>query len=570
MATRRWMAGLLVAGLAAGCGGSGGSREDVTVTQDVPADGTADGTADVASDVPPDLPADTPGDAPPDSPTDAVDILPEGFPSSLPFAYNRDDPGPPVPAADVTAFTHRIMALLKQVRYFDYVLYTTYGADVSSKMPDWQFWYCENFRKEGDKVTFYHPQNLNDGGHNLHSPMSHVMTDVLSAWAVTQDATAALAAEKLCKGMSASMLGMVHDKDDPLPWLMSRNVVPASVQESRTHDGKLRAVDPSGWWSSYERWNCYRFEYQDNPELGAMWVTNMQSKDDVHDVFLMVPTLRLVLDGAPSGPAKEACARTLGLLEQFAGDIVDSDYRIRSKDADGQPFLPGYTADDAVNAKQGDVSSFIWWRDIFPKGECNQRRGSELVARHHAVNEDCGRGEPNDYDDLAFQGNSYNKGICRGYHVAHLANSLVNRDADAELLMDGLDQRIQLDEALAPDKYQTSVSNWWRDLSVYLVQADAYGLPLRSDEVRKIHQYYGASIDRMSAWPYWDPWASTVPDGELGSYRPADCTGSGDTLDCWFGVEDLAMVFHTCFSPFRNSSGASWVDCSVVRDPLQW
>ena len=555
----------------AGCGSAGGTPDFGDSAADVPVDVAPDAVSDVPADLPPDAATDAPSDAamdaPPDTVADVADVPPDGFPTSLPFAYTRDDPGPPVPASEVTEFTRKVMALLKSVQYFDYVLDTTYGGDVSSKMPDWQFWYSENFRKDGPKVTFYHSQNLNDGGHNLHSPMSHVMTDVLAAWAVTADAKVALAAEKLCKGMSASMLGMVHGADDQLPWLMSRNVVPATKQEYLTHKGNLKAVDPSGWWSDYERWNCYRFEYTDNPDLGAMWVTNMRSKDDVHDVFLMVPTLRLVLDGAVAGAAKDACTQTLGLLEQFAKDIVESDYRIRSKDADGQPFLPGYTADDAVNAKQGDVSSFIWWRDIFPMGECNQRRGSELVAYHRPVNEDCGRGEPNDYDELSFQGNNYNKGICRGYHVAHLANALVNRDAGAELLLDGLDERIRLDEELATDKYQTSVSNWWRDLSVYLVQADAYGLPLRADEVRKIHQYYGASIDKMMAWPYWDPWAESVPDGELGGFRPPDCTGTGDSLDCWFGVEDLAMVFHTCFSPFRNPSGSSWVDCALVRTP---
>ena len=80
----------------------------------------------------------------------------------------------------------------------------------------------------------------------------------------------------------------------------------------------------------------------------------------------------------------------------------------------------------------------------------------------------------------------------------------------------------------------------------------------------------GRAVDEMADWPYWDPWADTVPDGELGGYRPPSCRGDGDATECWWRVEDLGQVFEACWSPFVNPASARWVDCEVVRDPSRW
>jgi len=420
---------------------------------------------DTLADIPADLSADLAADLPdPDVPTDPGP--PEGLPEALPFAFTRTDTGTPLSADEVAAFTRKMLGFLRQVRYFDYVLYTTHGVDASTGKRDWQFWYNERFRKEGDLVTFYHPVNLTDGGHNLHIPMSHVLGDVLAASLVTGDASATLAATQLCKGMTASMLGMVHDADDPLPHLMARNVVPAWNQEFTTHDGKRKAVDTSGWWSAYPRWNCSRFHYADNPHWGAMWITNLRSKDDVPHIFQAVPVLRYAVEQSVDTALKTACGETLSMLTAFAKDIVDSDYRIRTKDVDGNVFIPGYTGDTALDSKSGDISSFTWWRDLIPNGECNARRGAELIGYHHPIVEDCGRGEPNEYDDLAFHSNSYNKKICRFFHLSHLANALVNRDASAALLMDGLDERMGQEQALPEDQMGYTPPVYRRELAL--------------------------------------------------------------------------------------------------------
>jgi len=491
------------------------------------------------------------------------------LPSTLEIEYTRADTGEPVTGEETTAFTLKILGFLKKVRYLDYVLYTTHGVDASTGMRDFQFWYNEHFRKEGDKVTFYHPENPNDGGHNLHIPFSRVLGDVIAAYLITGDATAALASEKLCKGMSASMLGMVRDENDTVKHLMTRNVA-AFNHEFSTHDGKKKAVDFSGWFSSYTRWNCYRFPYENNPYWGKVWVTNIRSKDDVPHIFRLVPILRYAAEGAASQAVKDACGEALSLLEAFAKDIVDSDYRIRSKDQDGNIFIPGFTDDPEMNKQQGDLASFINYRETIPEGECNARRAAELIGYHEPQNENCGRGEPNAYDDIAFTINSYNKRICRYFHLAHVANALVNRDNRAAArLMDGLEERMTQEKALKESQIQTEPDEYRRTLALYLAQSHAFGYPLTSDEVRMVQLYYGRAADELLSWPYWDPWAASVPDGDLGGYRPPSCKGDTGSVECWFQVEDLAQIFETCWSPFVNAAGKKWVDCAIVRDPSQ-
>lgn len=502
--------------------------------------------------------------------TEPDDLSDDGLPQSLEIEYTRIDEGEPVSENEVREFTLKVINFLKQVNYYDYVLYTTHGVDASTGMKDWQFWYGERFRKQGDTVTFYHPENLTDGGHNLHIPMSRVLGDTIAAYLLVGDSTMGLATEKLCKGFSASMLGMVHDENDNLPHLMSRNVV-AFNHEFTTHDGKKKAVDYSGWFSPYDRWNCFRYKITDNPYWGEMWVTNLRSKDDVPHIFRLVPIVRYVVEQAQDENVKEACTETLNLLEAFAKDIVDSDYRIRTKDENGDIMIPAYTDDPELNELQGDLASFIEYRDFYPEGECNARRSAELIGYHSPVNEDCGRGEPNAYDTLAYSINRYNKRICRYFHLSHLANALVNRDNEAAtLLMDGLDERMQQEINTPEDEMQYDPEDWRRNVALYLAQSASFGYPLVSDEVRMIHYYYEKAIDVFSTWGYWDPWADSVPDGELGSYRPPDCGGEGDDRECWWRVEDLGQIFENCWSPFGNPSSAEFVDCSIVRDPTYW
>jgi len=396
-----------------------------------------------------------------------------------------------------------------------------------------------------------------------------VLGDVIAAYLVSGDDTAGLAAEQLCRGLSASMRGMVHDADDPVHHLMARNVVPGFSQRFLTHDGKAKGVDCSGWFFENVKWNTWRFEYTQNPWWGDVWVTNMRSKDDVPHIFRLVPNLRYLAEQGPPGAAREACADTLGLLTLYAKDIVDSGYYLRTTDQAGGIFVPGFLDDPQLDGDK-DLASFVTYETLVPNGECNAKRGAELIGYHEAVASECGMGEPNAYDHFAFVGNRYNKRICRYFHLAHLANALVNRDAAAPDLMAGLEIRMQEEWATPEAKMQYEPAVWFRDLALYHAQAAVFGYPLTADEVRLIHRSYRGAIEHLATWAAWDPWSDAVPDGEGQSYRPPSCAGEGEEQTCWFGAEDLAQVFEACWTPFQNPAGQPWVDCEVVRDPIWW
>lgn len=488
---------------------------------------------------------------------------------AFPFTYVRQDDGEPIDPDERAAFTRRVLKFLTESHYFDWILYTSYGVGPGGDMPDWQFIFSEHFKKEGDLVTFYHPVNEEDGGHNLHTPNSRALADLISAWLITGDSTAGLATEKLCKGVSASMKSMVFGEDDEIHHLMTRNMIPAYYQEVMTHDGKRKGIDPSGWFYPYQKWNCDRYYLENNPWWGPMWITNLRSKDDVPYIFTLIPNLKAVADG-PDGSVKDACVETLELLTKFATDIVEHDFQIRTKAEDGTVYSPGYSGNEEDDAEKGDISSFTYWTDIIPEAECNARASAELIATG-LDSQECGDGGRNVYDEISFINNRFNTRINRFFHLAHIANAISEgKWESAELLLSGLEARMYDYDNMTEEEMKYSPSDWWRSMALYRAEASVWGYPLTSDDVRQIWQYYDRALVEFSKWPYWDPWSADVPEGDLGPFRPSGCTGSGAEQECWWDITDIATIFEACWSPWKNPDGVAWVDCDIVRDRSKW
>ena len=501
------------------------------------------------------------------------------LPDQLNIRYSREDVGIPLTQSEIDDFTYKVMGFLKRIKYFNYLLDTTYGVDGSTGLKDYQSWYEESFRREGDKVIFFHPENPTHGGHNVHTRFSRVLGNTLAAHLLLpDDPTIARAAQQLCKGFSASMLGMVYDENDSVTHLMSRNVVPAFYQDYLTWDGKQKAVDYSGWFSEYPRWNCNRFEYKNNPYWGAVWVTNVRSKDDVAHIFKMVPTLRYAVKDTENDEVREACAQTMDLLGKFARDIVDNDYVIRTKAQDGTIYRPGYEGDpfmrDYPDAEMqpGDLASYSFW-DLgsVTTAQCNAKSGAEYIGYHQRVNFDCGRGEPNWFDRISTSNNKFNRRINRYYHLANLANALVNNDTEAAaLLMDGLAERIVEEEAIPVDELDYPYPYWMRRFALFLMKSHSVGFPLTSEEARTIQLYYLKAVDKLEDWPYWDLWSDAIGDGATGSYRPPNCDGADETMDCWWSVANLAQIIENCWSPLVNPTSVEFINCDIVRDQSRW
>jgi hypothetical protein len=281
-----------------------------------------------------------------------------------------------------------------------------------------------------------------------------------------------------------------------------------------------------------------------------------------------VPFITYAASRAESAEVKEACAETLEHMTAFAKDIVDQGYRIRSKDENGVPFIPGYTGDEQKDQDAGDLASFVMWDELIENGECNAKRTSALIGYGDGRDLDCGKASGNAYEDMAVANHYYNHDIIRFFHSAHIANALINHDdTAAKELLEGMAERIDgyldtPDSELDPER---SRSEWENDIVQLAIRAAAYGYPLTSREARIIQDKWGMGVDEYSAWEYWDLWAPEHADGQL-PIRP----WNGNNGDRWAHIEDMVLPLEYCFSPLKNPAGAQFINCDIVADPSQW
>jgi len=493
--------------------------------------------------------------------------IPEGLPDSLDVTYEREDIGDEISDEEITDFTKRLVGYWKKVDFFNWILRISHGVHESTELRDYAvFWSGVDAYKEGDTVRFYH-HDPNGGGHNIMIPTPHLLASAISGYLMTGDAKMAKVAELYCKGITATMLGMVYDEDDQLLHLMARNI--ATVDHSyTTDDGRKKSIDYTGWHTEYVHWNTSRFEYKNNPYWGSVWVTNMRSKDDVPHIYLAVPHLIYAAEFAEDQNVKDACTETLEYMGDFTRDIVDHDYRIRSKDINGEPFEPGYTGDVEADNGAGDLGTFNAWESFIPGAECNAKRTTALIGYDKGLDNNCGTAGSNLYESTASNTHYYNQAIIRFFHVSHLAMALVKRDnqAASELLV-GMTERIEGYIEKPSDK--VGISEWNNDLALLAMRSAAFGFPLTSYEARLIQDKYLLAIEEFKNWPNYDLWSDSIGEGKQ-SYRPGHVKTVDEERIDWVRIEDMALLMEYCWSPFKNTAGVRFIDCDIVRDPSQW
>jgi hypothetical protein len=539
-------------GALAACGGDDASTPDADVS--VTPDAAAEVTGDVGPDsVTPDVSADV--DA-----ADSPDTSGPTFPArALPFVFTRQPAGEPIPAAEVTAFTEQFTGVLKDVGYFRWLLRTSTGVDASTGLDDYLAWHNDVLAvKAGNTVTFQH----RGGEHNMWIPSSKILAAVASGYRLTGDWEMGKLTEGYCKGLSAVVKGFVWDADDPAPYLMARSVFPLdhafTLDAARWQDdGRGKVVEYHHMNKIEDGWNAHTFPWPHNPTWGAMWVTNMRSKDDVCAIVRTTTWLPYVVADAKDESVRAACAETLELMQGFNRDIVDHDYEIRTKDPDGTARL----------VTEQDLGSYNWYSGVDPLAECPARLASDLIAYGEPRTGDCGSGEGDAFDLLSPTVHYYNYPIVWDYHMAALGNALAYGYNDAALaLLGGL--RDRMDRYLAPDTAEPGVTNgeWKSDMAVLLVKAASMGLPLTATEARHVQAHFAQAAVEFAAWPRWDLWDAAVPDGEYASndgFRPR---GSHEAVS----VDAFPLLLEACASPFLNPDGAAFVDCAVVADLARW
>ncbi|MGM0575219.1 MAG: hypothetical protein ACQEXJ_05770 [Myxococcota bacterium] len=532
-----------------GCGGGEGAGEpDAAQAQDVPTETAGpDATEDVT----------TQQDTGADADDDGVPTTPGGLPLALPFEFERPDVGTPLTDEEVATFTRRITGLLAQMDYYTWVYETTHGTDASTGLPGYLIWWHDvEAVKTGDLVTFVN--NKEDGGsHNNAVPTMLALAQAIGGYMSSGDAAAAALVEQLTRSIHAVTLGFVHDEDDPIDFLMARNIITQN-HEFVLPSGKQKAVDYTEWYFPYEGWNADRFRYEHNPTWGDIWVTNKRSKDDVPYFFRVAAWLPYVAELAPDPEVREVAAEALDLLERFAADIVDQGYLIRTKDAEGNPVF----VDDQ------DLDSFVNYVGVFPDAECDARLGSALLGHGEPLDVDCGDGQGSPYDRIAGSGHFFNYDIIVHFHIAAIPLALVRGHADvARDLLGGLVTRLEGYRDPDTEEPGREDAAWEKEITHWLITSASVGYPLTSDEARQIHDLYLRTIDDFEEFPRWDLWDPSVADGV---YNFRDGGLYPEHRDDRIDIEYIAFVLEYCWSPFRNPAGATFVDCDVVRDPTRW
>ena len=391
------------------------------------------------------------------------------LPMELPFIIERDDVGTPLSEAEITAFTKRITGFWKEVDYFTWVYETSHGMDASSGHPDYLIWWHDvDAVKQGDLVTFTN-NSAYGGSHNNAEPTSLVLIAAIGGYLDSGDPAMKMVVEQFIKSYTACMLGFVYDDNDPLPHIMARNIV-AHNHDFTLPSGKKKAVDYEDWYSTYEGWNANRYHYPDNPTWGDIYVTSMRSKDDVPFMYRAAAWFPYLLEFAQDQSVREATEEALLLMQAFAKDIVDQGYQIRSKDAQGQPYVP-----------EEDLATFVGYTTLFPDAECDARLGSAIMGYGEPLDVDCGSGQGSEYDRIAGAGHYFNYSIIDNFHMSAVLLALTHgHDQVAEELLRGWITRIERYRDPQGGEPGWDEADWERDISLYLLQGAALGMPLTS------------------------------------------------------------------------------------------
>jgi hypothetical protein len=489
------------------------------------------------------------------------------LPPGLPFELTRSDPGEPVDPGEVRAFSVRLGGFLREHDWFGWVARTVHGVDASTGKPDFAMWWTDiDIVRDGDTVTFRHMDLGDRGGHNMLGPTTEVLGAALAGVQLTDDPALADLAARLCRGIGAQMLGMVHDADDPLPHLMARNIVPFN-HAYLTRDQRHKVIDYSGWFRPYDRWNCSRFLYPDNPYWGPVWVTNVRSKDDVGHLFRIADAIEQAGSSAFSAEVRDACGEAAVLLSAFAGDIVESGYAIRTKDAEGRPHVFSQVEHPGIDRVSTDLDNFVAFEGLWPGTECNAMRAADLLGPGDPSRNDCGSGAPNVLERVSLQNNYPNINFFRAYHQANVALSLAREDFEgARRVLGGLIDRLEEEATMDRTGVTVPGDRWDADLALGLVHAAVVGMPLTADEVRRVLAYYGRSLDRLEDWGLWDPWAEGVSEGVHDPVPPRFSTEDDGASLYWIPAVALAAPLEYCASRWRNPAGTPFVDCDALLE----
>lgn len=478
------------------------------------------------------------------------------LPDEMPFELVRPDAGEPVSDEAITAFTKKITAAWKDVDYFDWLSIVTYGVekDNPENMPYYACWWTGSLpTKEDNKVTFTH--TANHSSDNVMIVQSIHLLNVMGGHRLSGNSLMGQLSDELARGVSSTMMGMVWDENVPLEdqHIMARYII-GNNYELDLGNNRLMAVDYTDWRQNTQPGVFSEsIHVENNPYWGDIWARAKRSKDDICSLFRMTAFLPFYFGELNEEAANQAIYNLYRDMQAFARDVVDSGYKIRTRDGDGNIYIPSE-----------DFASFV---NYGLEAECTARLSAALLGYEENLGIDCGNGIVSWYENIATTTHFYNFHLIRAFHMAaFMLSILYQEDQAAYNLGQGLIERMDSDMEKTEGFYEDpdKQENYNAKLAGALVEYAACGLPLTSKEVRLIHQYYEESIEVWNDWEYWDLWSDSIPDGQYyeGHYNYNVLTE--------VPFQDMAAFLHLCDSPFYNETVAKVVDCNIIRDPSQW
>ena len=497
-------------------------------------------------------------------------------PTSLGFTPAARPIDGEVPSAEeVTAFTKKVMAFFKETHFYDWTYRTTHGLDASydpDMMPYRMWWQGTGMRRDGDVVTFVHDSGYAE---NIAKRSVKLLDGAASGYLLTEDERMAELAADLMRGMVAMSLGLEFEREDPIVKYLQARAIFTHNHEYEV-DGRKVAIDYSPIDTPKSKWNVHLFEIPDNPTYGKIWVANMRSKDDVPYMYHTVHLATRVYHQTDNEDLKAAAKLYIEYMRGFSQSIVDNDWFILTKYADGVATIAVDT--DKPNSPPADLGSFVHWQSIMgPDAECNAQLGAALAGYGYtAGKEHCERGLiGHKFDLLSGAGNWFNYNIYNYFHIAAISTAhLWHQQGLAQAMIEGLIERFdnQLFDSGLPN---TEHKEYNSDSAGWLISAATQGYPLSAREAQHVMKLYGESADWYREWPHWDPWTSLAEGEYVSNYKPirdkqVDDGEGGTEPYAHIRSVEMGYVFEYCASPLRASTGIEILDCDIVADPGQW
>lgn len=454
---------------------------------------------------------------------------------------------------DVGSFTYKITGMLKKMDYFGWILRNSHGVDVSTCLPDYLVWSNDSEAmgndvcaiKKGNLVTFKHMPG--HGWHNIMINTSQLLSQAATGYLLTNNELIGKVTEQYCKGLTATMKGMIYDKKDKEHYLMARNIIPES-HKYVINGGLEKAVDYDSWRNNEFHWNAKRFNYPNNPYFGDIYVTNIRSKDDLPHIFRAAAFLPDIIANAKNKKVVNAAREAYEYIKMFSKDIVDNDFHIRTKDETGKAYSP-----------KGDLANFITYGKFSEK---NAIITATLMAYDDLKGLKPGKSSGGIYESIACKVNYFNYKIVNGFHMSAILQAFNNGYVDeASKMIKGLTKRA--DKLIKNHSKSANNPRWNSDLAVFLLKAASAGMPLNHEKSRIIKDEFSKAIDVYKNFHRWNLWNKSVPDGIYGSnggYIPKS--------DGLVRPIDLGLFFEYAYSPYK--AGDIIINPEIISNKKKW